>query len=146
MVVYLISKKINFKSNNIITLSTLVCLCLTFFAIGNWITDCLVVIFLYPILLLIASQCKLSDFARPVGGRLGDISYSVYLIQTPAMMLVAGFSQILFGTKIANFAPISGIIFIIAILFISYACWRYFEVPSRNYLRKKLCMPQSRKD
>lgn len=113
-------------------------LCLSFLAYGHWGIDCLLVIVGFPLLVLFASRCDLGGFAARLGGRLGDISYSVYLLQTPAMLLVAGASKMLTGKSIASFAPMSGAVFLAGLLAISSLCWRYFELPARNHLRYRL--------
>jgi len=77
-----------------------------------------------------------------VGAFLGDISYSVYLLQTPAMLFVAGASKALIGRKIAEFAPFSGVIFVFGLIGASYLSWRYFEIPARNYLKRRLTAPR----
>lgn len=113
-------------------------LCLLFVSGGNWLIDCLFVIIGFPLLLLLASKCEIEGVFARLGGRLGDISYSVYLFQTPAMLFVSGVCEFIVGKKIAEFAPFSGLFFILGMLGFSYLSWRYFELPARNYLRVKL--------
>ena len=110
-------------------------LCASFMVPGNWLTDCLFVIGLYPLLVLLAAGGRLGGRIERLGAWLGDISYSVYLLQTPAMLFVSWACKMLIGRKIAEFAPWSGIAFVFALLGASYVCWRYFELPARNWLR-----------
>lgn len=110
------------------------CHLLSFCLLGS----CLVVILGFPALIFLASKSELKGIFSLVGSRLGDMSYLVYLFQTPAMLFTAAASQILLGKKIAEFAPISGMLFIVGLLGVSYLSWRYFELPSRNFIRQKL--------
>lgn len=138
MALYLGSLKIRLHLNGWAAASLVAGLVLSFFVNGNWRVDCVMVIFGYPALILLAAKCDLKGIAARLGGRLGDISYSVYLLQTPAMLFVAGASKALIGRKIAEFAPVSGVLFVIGLLGVSYLSWRYFEVPARNVLRRRL--------
>jgi peptidoglycan/LPS O-acetylase OafA/YrhL len=138
MVVYLISKKIDLQLNTYITLGLVACLCLSFFVKGGWLIDCMIVVVVFPLLMLLGSKCNLYTSLSKIGSFLGDISYSVYLLQTPLMLITAGATQVLFGRKIAEFSPLSGIVFIVTLITLSYLSWRYFEIPSRDYIRKKL--------
>ena len=147
MATYALSRQMQFRIigwlGATVVLGLCFCLSLVFFASGNWLVECALVILGFPLLVLLASRCELTGLTALLGGRLGDISYSVYLLQTPVMLFVAGASQVLIGRKIAEFAPVSGLVFIIGMLGLSYLSWRYFEVPARDYLRLRL---RSRKE
>jgi len=136
MALYLIRRKIAVRTSAPIVAATVIILCLSFFVEGGWMTDCLLVIGAYPLLVLIASGGVLGKRCAAVGGWLGDISYSVYLLQTPAMLFVSWACKAVIGRKIAEFAPWSGVVFVIALIGVSYLCWRYFELPARNTLRR----------
>ena len=98
----------------------------------------------FPLLLLLASRGHLTGLWARLGGRLGDISYSVYLLQTPAMLFAAGACQKFSGQKIAGFAPVSGGLFITGLLGISFLSWRYFELPAQRLIRRRLGSRQQR--
>jgi peptidoglycan/LPS O-acetylase OafA/YrhL len=138
MVIYLISQKIDLQLNTSITLGLITCLCLAFFVKGGWLIDSAIVVIVFPLLMIIGSKCSLYENFSRVGSFLGDISYSVYLLQTPFMLITAAATQVLLNRKIADYSPFSGILFIVTLMTLSYLSWRYFEIPSRNYIRKKL--------
>ena len=136
MALYLISQKwdINVRWFNSVVLVTT--LCAMFFLAGGWMTDCIIAICIFPALILLASKCHVSGNLAKLFGMLGDVSYSVYLLQSVVMFAAAGICKAIFGHKLIEFAPISGIVFVIILLIISYISWRFFEVPSTNYIRK----------
>ena len=142
MAIFLISRTLRFRLNGWATAILVGCFTLSFFARGNWLVDSALVVVGFPLLVLLAAQCDLKRSMARVGAFLGDISYSVYLLQTPAMLFVAGASKALIGRKIAEFAPFSGVIFVFGLIGASYLSWRYFEIPARNYLKRRLTAPR----
>jgi peptidoglycan/LPS O-acetylase OafA/YrhL len=148
MATYALSRQMRFRVSGrlgvAVVLGLCLCLFLVFFASGNWLIECALVILGFPLLVFLASRCELAGLMALLGGRLGDISYSVYLLQTPVMLFVAGASQALIGRRIAEFAPLSGVTFVIGMLGLSYLSWRYFELPARDYLRARIRSRQER--
>jgi peptidoglycan/LPS O-acetylase OafA/YrhL len=138
MAVYLASRKIRFHLNRPLTAVLIACFCLPFFVAGNWLVDCMLVILGFPLLVLLASRCELDGLCARFGSGLGNISYSIYLLQTPFMLFTAGTCQTLFGRNISEFAPLSGVLFAIGMLGVSYLSWHYFERPAQDYLRQRL--------
>lgn len=141
MVLYLSHRRSNWKTGAPIAAGAVVVLCASFLVSGGWLADCLFVIFVYPLLVLLGAGGRLGGTLERAGSWLGDISYSVYLLQTPAMLFASWLCKQLIGRKIAEFAPWSGLAFVLALLGASYLCWRYFELPARNRLRKWLNAP-----
>lgn len=144
MAVYLIGRHLRFHSDGPAALVPVAGLALSFFLNGTWLVDCALVILAFPLLLLLASRGHLTGLWARLGGRLGDISYSVYLLQTPAMLFAAGACQKFSGQKIAGFAPVSGVLFITGLLGISFLSWRYFELPAQRLIRRRLGSRQQR--
>ena len=138
MAIYLASLRTSFHTGIPATVTALAGLCLSFFVVGDWMSDYFLVTALFPLLVLVGSQGRLGKGPARIGGRLGDISYSVYLLQTPAMLFVSWACKMIVGRKIAEFAPYSGALFVLALLGVSYLSWRYFELPARNYLRHRI--------
>ena len=141
MAVYLYAARVPRQAGGPATAAAVAGLCLAFWADGNWITDSVLAVGVFPLLVLIGARGHLNAAWRRAGGWLGDISYSVYLLQTPAMLFVSWAFKLFIGRKIAEFAPYSGVAFVIALLGVSYLCWRFFELPARNYLRRCLTSP-----
>ncbi len=138
MVLYLTHRRLNWKISGPFVASAVIALSASFLFTGSWLADCLFVIAIYPLLVLLGASGRLGGVLERTGSWLGDISYSVYLLQTPAMLFASWICKLLIGRKIAEFAPWSGLVFVIALLGASYLCWRYFELPARNWLRKWL--------
>ena len=145
MVVYLVSVRRTFRLGSSATTIAVAGLALSFSIDGGWIAECVLVIAIYPLLVLLAAAGQLGPRTARIGGWLGDISYSVYLLQTPAMMAASWACPLLTGRKIAEFAPWSGIAFAVALLGLSYLCWRGFELPARRILRAWLASAPRRK-
>lgn len=142
MAVYLISLRSSLRLGAPALLGTVGCLLLSFFSKGNWTVDIVLAVGVFPMLVLFAAKGEFGKTCATIGGRLGDISYSVYLLQTPAMLLVSWAFRKLTGHNIADFAPWSGIAFIAVLLGVSYLCWRHFELPARSRLRRWLGSPR----
>ncbi|MFT3850650.1 MAG: acyltransferase [Propionivibrio sp.] len=141
MVVYLCAARSRLRAGGPATAAAVAGLCLALWADGNWISDSVLAVAVFPTLVLIGAQGRLGAPWERVGGWLGDVSYSVYLLQTPAMLFASWAFKLLVGRKIAEFAPYSGVVFVIALLGASYLCWRFFELPARNWLRRRLVTP-----
>ena len=145
MATYLISRRMRFRANGLLAASAALGMCLALYAKGDWRVECALVIAGFPLLVLLASRSQLTGVAGVIGRCLGDISYSVYLLQTPAMLLAAGAMQFLIERRIAEFAPISGLVFVVTLLGISYLNWRHFEVPARRCLQQWLLARRERR-
>ncbi|MEO8411786.1 MAG: acyltransferase [Propionivibrio sp.] len=141
MAIFLISRRLSVRLGGWVTAALVVAFCLSFMVDGDWRVDCALVIAGFPAIVLLGAQCEQRGWAgapERCGRFLGDVSYSVYLLQTPAMLFTAGACEWLTGRKIAEFAPFSGVLFIAALFGVSYLSWRYFELPARNLLRRRL--------
>lgn len=138
MAAYLVSRKLRIHLNRPVTAVLVACFCLAFFATGDWRVDCALVILGFPLLVLLASRCELDGLWAGLGSHLGDISYSIYLLQTPAMLFTAGVCQAVFGRNISEFAPVSGVLFVIGMLVAGHLSWHHIERPARDYLRQRL--------
>jgi peptidoglycan/LPS O-acetylase OafA/YrhL len=106
--------------------------------------DFAIAVCVFPIILRIAETTKLSRRMGALAWFLGGISYSVYLLQTPLMVGYSALPQLFFGSKVAEFVPWAGILFILFIIQISYLCWVYFERPAQRWLVTKLLNNQGR--
>lgn len=141
MAIFLVSRALvssRWRYGSGVTMIVVAIFCYAFFVDGPWWVDVALVLVCFPVLVLVAATCDLGGAPARVGRFLGDVSYSVYLLQTPAMLFVAGAFKFLFGRKVAEFAPLSGVIFVFVLIAASYLSWRFFEVPARNFLRRRL--------
>lgn len=142
MAAYLASRRSSMRLGTAGLLATVGCMVISLFCRGDWTVDVVLAVGVFPMLVLFAAKGEFGKSCAAVGGRLGDISYSVYLLQTPAMLLVSWAFRKLTGHSIADFAPWSGIAFIAFLLGVSYLCWRYFELPARSRMRGWLGSPR----
>lgn len=99
-------------------------------------SDLVIVFVVFPATLILFAAADLSPVAKRVAFALGGASYAIYLLQTPMMILYSGLPIVLFGRKVAEFAPLAGFIFIPLLLVASYVTWRAFELPAKNWIRR----------
>jgi peptidoglycan/LPS O-acetylase OafA/YrhL/O-antigen/teichoic acid export membrane protein len=96
----------------------------------------LIVIGVYPALLmtLVFIEQKYRRLASPLAA-LGNISYSSYLIHFPLQMLCA----MLFGSAFMAAPGLQGevafVVFLVVLLILSFASYRFLEVPAQRWLR-----------
>jgi peptidoglycan/LPS O-acetylase OafA/YrhL len=105
-------------------------------ALGS-LFDLAVILILWPLILIIALTTTLKGRLQKIAWVLGGPSYSVYLLQTPLIVLVSGLPQILLNQKIADFTPFVGVAFTLGLVILSFQVWRGFEVPVQRWLRSK---------
>jgi len=98
----------------------------------GWVYDLIVITILFPMILIISVNTKVVGNTKIIFQFIGDISYSVYLLQTPSIVLFSGLSMIFLGGKIGVYTPIAGYVFLMLFIPCCYLCWRYFEVPSQK--------------
>ena len=97
----------------------------------GWVYDLVVITFLFPVILVISVNIQVIGKTRVFAKFIGDISYSVYLLQTPAIILFSGLSMVVLGEKIGVFTPIAGWVFVLLFIPCCYLSWRFFEMPSQ---------------
>ncbi len=100
--------------------------------------DLLAVIVVFPVIIVLMSGLTLP---RPLGwiaAVLGGASYSIYLLHTPLVIIASGLPQMIYDRKIAEFAPVAGLIFIPVLILIAWITWRWFELPAKTWLRRWL--------
>ena len=101
-----------------------------------WIGDVFTVTVVFPLVVLAFSQLTLVRAEARVGAFLGNISYSVYLLQTPLLVIYSAMPRVLYHESIARFAPWAGLVFIPAITGGAFLVWKYFEVPAKRAVRR----------
>lgn len=103
--------------------------------------DLLAVVVVFPIVLVLMSGMTLPRPLARIGAVLGGASYSIYLLHTPLVIIASGLPQMLYDRKIAEFAPVAGLVFVPLVVLIAYLTWRYFELPAKTWLRRWLNPP-----
>ncbi|MDE2161718.1 MAG: acyltransferase [Alphaproteobacteria bacterium] len=101
-----------------------------------WLLDICIVVFVFPVTLIAFTKMQFPGYHARVSAFLGNISYAVYLLQTPLMILYAGLPQIFLREKIAALTPWAGMVFLPAIVAIAFLVWKYFEVPAKHAVRQ----------
>lgn len=118
--------------------AVLAAICVRGFAAASlvWLWDVVAVVFVFPAIVVAFARARLFGYRARVAGFAGNISYSVYLLQTPMIVIYSGLPQIFWGEKIATMVPWAGAIFLPAVVAAAYAVWRYFEVPAKHAVRQ----------
>lgn len=101
-----------------------------------WISDVTVVMLVFPAILVAFTHMRFPDYHARASAFLGNISYSVYLLQTPLMVMYAGLPRLFLHEQIASFAPWAGLVFLPAIMTLAFLVWKYFEVPAKRAVRR----------
>lgn len=101
----------------------------------GWLYDLVVITLVFPVILIISVNSSVVGNARTIAQFIGDISYSVYLLQTPSIVLFSGLSLVFLGKKIEIFTPAAGFVFLILFIPCCYFSWRYFEIPSQRAVK-----------
>lgn len=104
----------------------------------RWVglADAGVVLFVFPALFLLFVRVDLVGIPSRVAAFLGDISYSVYLLQTPLIVAWSAVPRVLAHSEIAHYAPWAGLVFVPVLTATSYFVWKYFEVPAKRAIRR----------
>ena len=100
------------------------------------ISDLVIVFLVFPSMVVLFAAAELSSIAKRAAFALGGASYAIYLLQTPLVILYSGVPMLMFGRKVADFAPIAGFVFVPLLLVASYITWRAFELPAKNWIRR----------
>jgi len=72
----------------------------------------------------------------------GSMTYSSYLLHVPIQLTVAVIATYA-GWSIPVYNPWLFLAFMVGTLFASYYCYKFFEMPAQNYLRRKLLYADS---
>jgi peptidoglycan/LPS O-acetylase OafA/YrhL len=96
--------------------------------------DLFVVILLFPAIVHVASASESSSERMVrVYGLLGTTSYAVYILHKQFALFVAAAFDRVFKHNVEQFAPFSGVVFLIGLV---YACWlmdRVYDLPVRRW-------------
>lgn len=101
----------------------------------NGLYDSLTIIFLFPLIILIGASGEPAEKIRPVSRFLGDISYPLYMVHFP-------FAYIFYAWVVNNNISLSealpyGLALLIFSIALSYAVFKFYDVPVRKWLTKR---------
>ena len=108
----------------------------------GWIYDLTIITLVFPVILIVSVNSDVVGNTKAIAHFVGDISYSVYLLKTPVIVLFSGLSVVFWGTKIGVFTPTAGFVFLMLFIPCCYFCWRYFEIPSQGAIKAVFMNPR----
>jgi peptidoglycan/LPS O-acetylase OafA/YrhL len=94
----------------------------------------------FPIVICCTAQCEPRRLA-PLARQLGRLSYPIYILHTPLLLLWAGGWKAAFHQDPSLAAPWGGLLFAVLTLAFSYALLRLFDEPVRASLTSHLRRP-----
>lgn len=101
----------------------------------NWLTELLVVLFYFPLLVSLGAGSVLSSRLKSVCTFSGNISYPLYMTHYAAIWI--------FGSYFTNTKPGAGeliIVVVVGVILLVVFAWlvmKYYDIPVRRYLSKK---------
>lgn len=101
----------------------------------NGLYDSLTIIFLFPLIIFIGASGEPAQKLRPVSRFLGDISYPLYIVHFP-------FAYIFYAWVVNNGISLSealpyGLLLLVFSVGLSYAVFRFYDVPVRKGLTNR---------
>jgi peptidoglycan/LPS O-acetylase OafA/YrhL len=117
-------------------LATLLLVGLLLVLLGNWphpiLSGLSLVLVGFPVLIWLASACNVSGRLAVTCALLGDLSYPVYILQSPVLRIgeTAMRSRIHSNLQIQAFVAAEAL----AVTAISWLALRYFDIPVRKFL------------
>ncbi|HYG39968.1 MAG TPA: acyltransferase [Cytophagales bacterium] len=101
----------------------------------NWLAEALVVLFYFPLLVLLGAGSRLSPALKKVCNFSGKISYPLYMVHYPAIWIFANyFLKNKPGTTELYYIVIIGTILLIGL---AWLVTILYDIPVRKYLNKK---------
>jgi peptidoglycan/LPS O-acetylase OafA/YrhL len=104
---------------------------------ANGLYDSLSIIFLFPLVVYWGASGKITNKTTlKICNFFGDISYPIYIIHYPLIYIFTAW-------VVDNQVPMSqawpiGLLLLIGSIAIAYACLKWYDVPLRKWLAKKL--------
>lgn len=99
----------------------------------NWAIDAFIVVIVFPIALLCASQgneSKLQHFLLV----LGSASYPIYVLHIPVGIILSS----IFRDYVGMFAPISGIVLVFILIVLSVLVEKFYDIPLRRWISNRV--------
>lgn len=99
--------------------------------------DLICVVLLFPAIVVIAAVAPTRQSFSKSYGWLGRISYPIYIIHTPLLMIIAGAGKAASIDPFANH-PWFGLVMALAVIVIADIATRIFDEPVRRYLQRQM--------
>ncbi|UVK39173.1 acyltransferase [Mesorhizobium sp. AR10] len=106
------------------------------------IYDLICIVLLFPIMVVVGALAPTHPRCSKLYSWLGRISYPIYIIHTPLLMIIAGAGKAVSIDPFANH-PWFGIVMAIAVIVIGDIGTRIFDEPVRRFLQRQM-LPRPR--
>jgi peptidoglycan/LPS O-acetylase OafA/YrhL len=109
-----------------------------------WWADFAAAVAGFPLIIAAASQCRHRLLENWVGDRIGEASYSIYMLHAASIdVLETGLKRVAHLSAPVHFAL--GVGWVLALIVAAWLSWRYVETPLRRYFsREDLPFPRFR--
>jgi peptidoglycan/LPS O-acetylase OafA/YrhL len=104
-------------------------------AIGPYY-DFVAVTIVFPILIYWGMRFRATGFSALIFNVLGILSYPMYMLHDPLMVMTKSASVMLTGQKIDAYAPYAGFGILFTVIVLSWLANRYYDEPVRAWLAK----------
>jgi peptidoglycan/LPS O-acetylase OafA/YrhL len=94
----------------------------------NWLADVLSVCVVFPLCVLVGSRNIATRFEAALL-TLGSASYPIYVLHAPLGEIISNAWR-----GVGAFAPYSGVVFVLALIWASIVVENYYDIPVRRYL------------
>jgi peptidoglycan/LPS O-acetylase OafA/YrhL len=102
------------------------------------IAELVAVMILYPVLLMSVSNTVPGARLAPICRFSGNVSYPVYILQTPMFFLFAAIPEVAFHHKAILWAPTFGIVEVMFVVGFAWCVDRRYELPLRKLMKVHL--------
>lgn len=101
----------------------------------NWITEPIIVLFYFPLLVSLGAGAVLNPALKNVCKLSGEISYPLYMTHYPFVWIYLTYVAVVKPTGMMLFGVIP--VSVILLITLAYLIMRFVDIPLRKYLKKK---------
>jgi len=105
---------------------------------GSAIYDLFCIMVIFPAVIYLGSAVEPSPTMHGVFRLSADLSYPIYVLHTPLLLVVGGALTVVMHQNAMSLAPLSGLLMIITVLSASYIALKVYDTPVRRYLSGQL--------
>ncbi len=95
----------------------------------------------FPCIVILGANATPGKRWVPLFSLLGTTSYAVYVFHVPLYAVYTVLWRLLLPGKPAQYAPASGLVYLVLLLIFAYAADRFYDIPVRRWLRKRTLKP-----